>query len=250
MIYLRFEAGGRARYGLLEGNSAAEISKSYFGSFKKTGKKFSLSKLKLLAPCKPSKIIAMGLNYVEHARELKMPLPLAPLFFLKAPSAAIGPGDTIVSPAVSKRVEYEGELAVVIGKKAKDVTAAKAKEYILGYTCFNDVTARDLQRVDGQWARSKSFDTFAPLGPWIAGGIDADNLRIETFVNGRRKQGSNTCGLLFKVDEIVSYVSRMMTLMPGDLIATGTPPGVGPLKHGDRVEVKIQKIGTLSNDVI
>jgi len=250
MIYLRFEYDGRARYGLLEGKTAVEISGSYFGSFKSTGRRFPLSRVKLLIPCKPSKIIAMGLNYIEHARELKMPIPLQPLFFLKAPSAAAGPGENIVCPGVSRRVDYEGELAVVIKKKAKDVPVGKAGDYILGYTCFNDVTARDLQDTDGQWARSKSFDTFAPIGPWIAGGIGTDNLNIETLVNGRKKQDSNTSGLIFKVDEIVSYVSRMMTLLPGDVIATGTPPGVGPLKPGDKVEVRIQKIGTLGNKVV
>ncbi len=250
MRYLRFEAAGRVHYGILEGKTAAEITSNYFGNFKKTGKKFPLSKVRLLAPCHPSKIIAMGLNYIEHARELKMPIPMRPLFFLKAPSALVGTGDAIVRPAVSKRVDYEGELAIVIKKKAKDVIPSKAKEYVLGYTCFNDVTARDLQDLDGQWARSKSFDTFAPIGPWIVDGIDADNLKLETLVNGKVKQRSSTSDLIFKVDEIVSYVSRMMTLMPGDIIATGTPPGVGPLNSGDKVEVRIQKIGVLLNKVV
>ena len=250
MIYLRFTAGGRARYGLLDGKEVAEISSSYFGSFKKTGKIFPLSKIRLLMPCHPSKIVAMGLNYMEHARELKMAVPARPLLFLKAPSAVTGPNDKIVRPKVSKRVDYEGELAVVIKKKAKDVTPSKTKEYILGYTCFNDVTARDLQDLDGQWARSKSFDTFAPIGPWITSGIDADGLKIETLVNGKIKQESNTSNLIFKIDEMVSYVSKMMTLMPGDVIATGTPPGVGPLRSGDKVEVRIQKIGTLLNKVV
>jgi 2-keto-4-pentenoate hydratase/2-oxohepta-3-ene-1,7-dioic acid hydratase in catechol pathway len=250
MIYLRFEAGGRAGYGVLEGKTVCEISSSYFGKFKKTGKKFSLSKVKLIAPCQPSKIVAMGLNYKIHAGELKMPLPAKPLFFLKASSALIGPDEAIVLPRISRRVDYEAELAVVIGKKAKNVRRSKVKKYILGYTCFNDVTARDLQNADGQWARSKSFDTFAPVGPWIVGGIDAGRLKIQSLVNGIVKQNSDTSELIFKVDAIVSYVSRMMTLLPGDIVATGTPHGVGSLHAGDKVEVKIDKIGTLSNGVV
>jgi len=250
MIYIRFEAEGHHKYGILEGKTVCEISSNYFGKFVKTGKKFKLSRVKLIVPCHPSKIVAMGLNYCDHARELRMPLPLKPLFFLKAPSALIGPNETIVYPRVSKRVDYEAELAVVIKKKAKDVPPSKAKDYILGYTCFNDVTARDLQDEDGQWARSKSFDTFAPIGPWIVDGIDAGNLKIQSFVNGKLKQNSNTSELIFKVDEIVSYVSRMMTLMPGDVIATGTPHGVGAVKSGDKVEIRISKIGSLLNKVI
>lgn len=249
MIYLRFETEGRARYGLLQGKTVSELAASYFGKYEKTGKKYRLSKVRLLMPCHPSKIVAMGLNYSDHARELKMPMPLEPLFFLKAPSAAIGPDDAIICPSISKRVDYEAELAVVIKKKAKDVPPSKASGYILGYTCFNDVTARDLQDSDGQWARSKSFDTFAPIGPWIVGGIEPGGLRIQSLVNGKVKQDSNTSELIFKVDEIVSYVSRMMTLYPGDIIATGTPHGVGPIRPGNTVEVRIQKVGRLSNKV-
>lgn len=250
MIYLRFEAENHAKYGVLEGKTVHEITPNFYGPFKKTGKKYPLAKVKTLIPTHPGKIIAMGLNYCDHAHELRMPIPLQPLFFLKASSAAIGPDEDIVRPSISKRVDYEAELAIVIKKKGKNISPKKAADYILGYTCFNDVTARDLQDADGQWSRSKSFDTFAPVGPYIVDGIDAANLRIETFVNGKKKQNSNTGELIFKIDEIVAFVSQVMTLMPGDVIATGTPPGVGPLVKGDRVEVRIQKIGSLKNRVI
>jgi 2-keto-4-pentenoate hydratase/2-oxohepta-3-ene-1,7-dioic acid hydratase in catechol pathway len=249
MIYLRFQAAEQARYGILEGTTVYEITPHYFGPFKKKGKKYSLSKVKVLAPCQPGKIVALGLNYIDHARELKMPLPLQPLIFLKAASAAVGPGESIVLPPVSKRVDYEGELAVVIKKKAKNVSARSAMDYVLGYTCLNDVTARDVQEADGQWARAKSYDTFAPVGPWIVDGIDPNRLKIETLVNGTVRQRSTTGELIFKIDEMISFISQVMTLLPGDVIATGTPPGIGPLKAGDTVSVRIQKIGTLSNPV-
>jgi 2-keto-4-pentenoate hydratase/2-oxohepta-3-ene-1,7-dioic acid hydratase in catechol pathway len=249
MIYVRFTAGGKSKFGILDFKTVHEIMPHFYGPFKKTGKKYPLAKVTLLPPCQPGKIVALGLNYQDHAREMKMPIPLEPLLFLKAPSAVIGPAERIVFPEMSRRVEYEAELAIVIKKKAKDVPALLAREYILGYTCFNDVTARDLQKIDGQWARSKSFDTFAPLGPWIVDDIDPQNLKIETQLNGKITQRSSTAELIFKIDEIVAFVSRVMTLLPGDVIATGTPPGVGPMKPGDRVEVRIEKIGSLINTV-
>lgn len=250
MIYLRFQVAQQVKYGVAEGKTVYEITPHYFGPFKKTGKKYPLSKVQLLAPCQPGKIVALGLNYIDHARELKMPIPLQPLIFLKASSAVIGTDESIVLPPFSKRVDYEAELAVVIKKKAKNVAAREAMEYVLGYTCFNDVTARDVQEADGQWARAKSFDTFAPLGPWIVDGIDPQRLRIETLVNNKVKQRSSTSELIFKIDEMIAFVSRSMTLMPGDVISTGTPPGVGPLAPGDKVSVRIEKIGTLANNVI
>jgi 2-keto-4-pentenoate hydratase/2-oxohepta-3-ene-1,7-dioic acid hydratase in catechol pathway len=250
MIYLRFQVEQHARYGILEGKTVYEISPGYFGPFKKTGNKYPLAKVKVLAPCQPGKIVALGLNYLDHARELKMPLPLQPLIFLKAPSAVIGPDDEIVMPVESRQVDYEAELAVVIKKKAKNVAARAAMDYVLGYTCFNDVTARDIQDADGQWARAKSYDTFAPIGPWIVDNIDPNWLKIETLVNGKCRQRSNTNEIIFKIDEMVAFVSRVMTLLPGDVITTGTPPGVGPLKSGDTVCIRIQKIGTLSNTVV
>ena len=204
--------------------------------------------VELLAPCQPSKIVCVGLNYVEHANELKMKLPLEPILFLKPPSAVIGPGAEIVVPKSSERVDYEGELGVVIGKRCKAIAADEAKKYVLGYTCFNDVTARDLQQKDGQWTRAKSFDTFAPFGPWIAC-IDPSDADIKTRVNGEVKQSSNTADLIFGVPKLVEFISNVMTLEPGDIIATGTPPGVGRLEKGDVVEVEIEGIGVLKNKV-
>ena len=202
----------------------------------------------LLPPCQPSKIICVGLNYVQHAQELNMPLPEEPILFLKPPSAILPPGGQIIYPSSSRQVDYEGELAIVIGKRCRDVPAEEAGKYILGYTCFNDVTARDLQKRDGQWTRAKSFDTFAPFGPGIAK-IDPSNASIMTRVNGRTVQNSNTSDLIFSVPRLVQFISAVMTLESGDVIATGTPPGVRQLQRGDSVEVEIEGIGILKNSV-
>jgi 2-keto-4-pentenoate hydratase/2-oxohepta-3-ene-1,7-dioic acid hydratase in catechol pathway len=213
------------------------------------GEVLALQDVQLLAPCQPSKIVCVGLNYVKHAQELKMPLPEEPILFLKPPSSILDPEGHIVYPACSSQVDYEGELAVVIGKRCKNVPAREAESHILGYTCFNDVTARDLQRRDSQWTRAKSFDTFAPFGPWIAR-IDPSDVDIETRVNGRVVQKSNTSDLIFDVPRLLEFISGVMTLEPGDVIATGTPPGVGPLQKGDCVEVEIEGIGILKNFVV
>jgi len=209
-------------------------------------RKYGIDEVSLLAPSRPSKIVCVGLNYTEHARELKMDLPSEPILFLKPPSAVINPGDKIIMPEMSSRVDYEGELGVVIGKRCRNIRAGDAQDHILGYTCFNDVTARDLQQKDGQWTRAKSFDTFAPFGPGIAV-IDPGSARIQTRVNGNIRQSSNTSDLIFNVFELVEFISRVMTLEVGDVIATGTPPGVGPLQSGDMVEVEIEGIGVLRN---
>ncbi|MDM7202678.1 MAG: fumarylacetoacetate hydrolase family protein, partial [Thermodesulfobacteriaceae bacterium] len=198
----------------------------------------------------PSKIIGVGLNYRDHAEELKMSIPKDPLLFLKPPSTIIGPEETILLPPESKEIHYEGELALVIGKYLfRPKTFSEVEEAILGYTCFNDVTARDLQRIDGQWTRSKSFNTFAPVGPFVVKNIDPVGLTIQTRVNGKVVQKSNTKELIFKPIELTYFISQIMTLCPGDLIATGTPPGVGPLQPGDTVEVEIENIGVLRNYV-
>ncbi|MDI6870695.1 MAG: fumarylacetoacetate hydrolase family protein [Bacillota bacterium] len=196
------------------------------------------------------KIVCVGLNYRDHAAELGMALPAEPVIFLKPETALIGPEEPIVYPAMSRQVDYEAELAVVIGREARNVTAAEAGRYIAGYTCFNDVTARDLQRRDVQWTRAKSFDTFAPVGKEVVRGIDPSDLLVECYVNGERRQSSSTRNLIFPVPELVSFVSRVMTLHPGDLIATGTPPGVGQLRPGDVVEVVIEGVGRLRNPVV
>lgn len=249
MIYTRYIYQGKIRYGIVKQEWIEEIFPDYFSRYKFTGERAELSKVKLLAPCQPSKIVAAGLNYRDHARELQMALPKVPVIFLKPPSAAIGPEEKIIQPAISQRVDYEAELAVVIKKETKNIFPDEAAQHILGFTCFNDITARDLQDLDGQWTRSKSFDTFAPFGPWIVDGIDPNNLKIKLFVDGQEKQTSTTANFIFSVEEIISFVSQVMTLYPGDIIATGTPAGIGPLASGNEVVVEIEDIGRLRNFV-
>jgi len=212
---------------------------------------FLLSELEMLPPAQPSKIICVGLNYKDHAGELGMPLPGKPLIFLKPPSAIVGHMGNIEYPDQAGRVDYEAELAVVIGTRCKNVRSSDAGSVILGYTCFNDVTARDIQKEDGQWTRSKSFDTFAPLGPFIKDGtMDVSDLSIKTRVNGKLRQESRTSNLIFDVPKLIEFISAIMTLEAGDVIATGTPPGVGELFVGDEVEIEIEDIGVLKNTVI
>jgi len=197
----------------------------------------------------PSKVVAVGLNYRDHARELNMELPQYPLIFMKPSTSVIGDGAEIVFPPQTKELHYEGELAIVMGARARNIPVGEARGYIAGFTCANDVTARDLQRMDGQWTRAKSFDTFCPLGPRIVNDINPAALRITTRVNGQVKQDSTTANMVFNVYDLVSFVSGIMTLLPGDVIITGTPPGVGALLPGDMVEVQIEGIGTLKNTV-
>ena len=198
---------------------------------------------------KPAKIICVGLNYRDHAKELKMAIPQYPIIFLKPPTALIFNNDPIVYPAQTKELHYEAELAIVIKDRIKNISEKEARKHILGFTCGNDVTARDLQRLDGQWTRAKSFDTFCPVGPKIVKDIDPDNLDIKLYLNGEVKQSSNTANMIFKVDCLVSFISQIMTLEPEDVILTGTPPGVGPMKVGDVVEVEVKGIGRLVNKV-
>jgi 2-keto-4-pentenoate hydratase/2-oxohepta-3-ene-1,7-dioic acid hydratase in catechol pathway len=205
---------------------------------------------RILAPVTPSKIVAIGLNYKDHAAEMNKPLPNEPLMFMKPSTAVIGPDDAIRLPPGAGAIHHEAELGVIIGKLAHHVSADKAMAYVLGFTCVNDVTARELQRKDVQYTRAKGFDTFAPIGPCIAVGLDPAALDIEGWVNGQKRQSSNTRQLIFSVREIIAFVSSVMTLLPGDVIATGTPSGVGPLAPGDRVTVKVAGIGELSNPVI
>ncbi|MBI2846738.1 MAG: fumarylacetoacetate hydrolase family protein [Chloroflexi bacterium] len=256
MKVVRFLLDGRPRYGIEEGGTIRPIRGNPYTSFRVGGSTYrlgdgayELEKAKLLAPCAPSKIVAVGLNYKSHAQETGMALPSYPLIFLKPSTAVIGPEDKILYPEASQRVDYEGELGVVIGKKASRVPKEKAKDYILGYTCFNDVTARDLQKKDGQWSRAKGFDTFAGIGPCIETELEPDNLKLETRLNGELRQSSRTSDLVFSVGELVEYISGIMTLLPGDVISTGTPSGIGPMKPGDVVQVKIEGIGTLRNHV-
>lgn len=207
--------------------------------------------LELLAPCLPSKVVCVGINYHDHAQEFNHELPDSPLLFLKPPTSVIGPGEAIVYPPYwTARVDYEAELAVVIGRRARRITPEEAPEYIFGYTCLNDVTARDLQRKDGQWTRAKSFDTFCPIGPVIARGIDVADARIESRLNGNVCQRSTTARMIFTPAQIVAFASQVMTLEPGDVIATGTPSGVGPMQPDDTIEIEIEHIGCLRNTVV
>jgi len=206
--------------------------------------------MKLLEPLRPSKIVCVGRNYREHAAELGNKMPDEPLLFLKAPSALIASGDEIVLPGASQQVEHEGELGVVIGRVARNIPSGEDPlSYVLGYTCVNDVTARDLQRKDVQFTRGKSFDTFCPAGPWIETDIDPGNVTVETRLNGEVKQKGNTADMAFPVAFLIRYISEIMTLYPGDLIATGTPAGVSKMKPGDIVEVEVEGIGILKNRV-
>ncbi len=213
------------------------------------GREYDMSEVRVLPPCTPTKIVCVGCNYVEHAKELNERIPDEPILFIKPPSSVLASGESIIYPEQAKQVDYEAELAVVIGKRTKNVKADKAKSHILGYTCFNDVTARDLQRKDIQWTRAKSFDTFSPIGPFIQTEVDPTNLNIKARLNGAVKQDSNTSDMIFNVYRLVEFVSSVMTLELGDVIATGTPPGVGPMKRGDTIEVEIDNIGVLANKV-
>jgi 2-keto-4-pentenoate hydratase/2-oxohepta-3-ene-1,7-dioic acid hydratase in catechol pathway len=255
MRIIRFSNESLVKYGILEGNIIHRLAEDPFSSFQMganyilDGTSYSLEKVKLLAPCLPSKIICLGVNYRTHAKEMSSAPPTNPLIFLKPPTAVINPDDAIMLPHNYKRVDYEGELGVVIGKKAKLISSTGISKYVLGYTCFNDVTERQIQKDDGQWTRAKGFDTFAPIGPWIETEIEADNLLLETYLNGQLRQSARTNELIFDIPTLVSFISEVMTLLPGDVIATGTPSGIGPMKPGDVVEVKIEKIGVLKNIV-
>jgi 2-keto-4-pentenoate hydratase/2-oxohepta-3-ene-1,7-dioic acid hydratase in catechol pathway len=251
MKIVRFTLAGRTGYGKLEGERIHALWNTPFDGVMETWETLSLAEATLLAPCEPSKIVALGLNYRDHAAEFGREVPDEPLIFLKPSTAVIGPEDNIVYPRMSRRVDFEAELAVVMGKTARKVSEEKALDYVLGYTCFNDVTARDLQKKDGLFTRAKSFDTFAALGPWMETEIaNPDSLTVEAYLNGERKQHSNTSNMVFGVRRLISFISRIMTLLPGDVIATGTPAGVGPMRPGDEVEIRVEGIGVLRNRVV
>ena len=253
MRIVRFEQEGRSGYGILEGEKISVLWGTPYdgGLANTTGEVMSLPEVRLLAPCEPTKIVALGLNYRDHAVEFGHPIPDEPLIFLKPSTSVIGPDEDIIYPEMSRRVDYEVELAVVISRTCRHVKAEDFRDYVLGYTCINDVTARDLQKKDGQFTRSKSFDTFAPLGPWIETEIaDPGNLTVETFLNGERRQHSSTRNMIFGVAAQVAFISRIMTLLPGDVIATGTPSGIGPMAPGDVVAIRVEGIGTLQNRLV
>ncbi|MEE9542959.1 MAG: fumarylacetoacetate hydrolase family protein [Thermodesulfobacteriota bacterium] len=261
MRIARFSIGSRVLYGVIDNESIYELKIDPFlldgpealamaarGAME--AEPVTLESVRLLAPVEPTKIVAIGLNYKAHAAEFDKELPEEPMIFLKPSTAVIGPGDKIIYPThLSHRVDYEAELAIVVGSEAKDISITESADYILGYTCFNDVTARDLQGRDSQYARSKGFDTFAPLGPWVETELDTGDLKVESYLNSELRQSASTSDMIFSVEEIFSFVSCMMTLKPGDVIATGTPSGVGKMKPGDEVEIRIDGIGSLVNGV-
>lgn len=249
MKICRFEYRGAARLGVVEGEFVTEIQGSIFHPAAPAGVVHPLAAVKLLPPCQPTKIVAIGVNYKVHARH-GYALPREPLLFLKPPSAVVGSDEDIVSPAMAGRVDFEGELGVVLGRTARRIRPEEASAFILGYTCANDVTARDIQEREGQFGRAKSFDTFAPVGPWIETELDPSDLVLETFLNGERKQCASTSDMAFAVGEIIAFLSQVMTLNPGDLIMTGTPDGMGPMSVGDTVEVRIERIGALRNRLV
>lgn len=245
MRWVRYRDGGRIFHGVIEGDSLREGIGDPFHGWRENGHAVPLARVELLAPCEPTKIVAVGLNYRDHAVEMKKALPEEPLLFIKPSTAVIGPGQQIVCPPMSKQVEFEGELALVIGRTCRRVTPGEALERVLGYTCMIDVTARDIQRREGQYTRAKGFDTFAPLGPWIETVADPSDLSVETYVNGERRQSSRTRELIFSPAFLVSFISQVMTLHPGDVVSTGTPSGVGGLDPGDVIEVRIGDVGAL-----
>jgi 2-keto-4-pentenoate hydratase/2-oxohepta-3-ene-1,7-dioic acid hydratase in catechol pathway len=251
MKIYRFKHKDKISYGVLKEDKLHVVEGSIYRKFRTAKKGIPAGDVTLLPPIMPSKIVAIGLNYKDHAMERGKALPEEPLIFLKPPTAVVGPKDIIVYPPMSKRVDFEGELAVIIKKKARGLhTEEEAQSYILGYSCFNDVTARDLQTKDVQFTRAKSFDTFAAVGPCIATDIDPSRLKVKTFLNGKLKQSGNTRNLIFSIPFLLRFVSNVMTLNPGDIITTGTPAGIGPMVPGDRVDVQIDGIGTLSNTVM
>jgi 2-keto-4-pentenoate hydratase/2-oxohepta-3-ene-1,7-dioic acid hydratase in catechol pathway len=251
----RFSHDGEVAFGVVEGaageeGEVAELAGHPFGPVAFTGRRLPLGGVRLLPPVLPSKVVAIGKNYADHATEMGGDVPEQPLLFLKPSTAVAGHGDPISYPPSSQRVDYEGELAVVIGRLCRDVPETRAAEVVLGYTCANDVTARDQQKTDGQWSRAKGYDTFCPLGPWIETDVDIADLRITTTVNGTTKQDGRTSQIVHKVPALIAYITTCMTLLPGDVILTGTPAGVGPLEIGDEVSVEIEGIGRLTNPVV
>lgn len=238
-----------ARWGWLDEDRVGEIEGDPFGTYRRSAAKLPLDSVELLAPIKPGKIVCIGRNYAAHAAEHAAEVPEVPLLFLKPPSTVIGPGDKILLPPQSERVEHEGELAIVIARRGRWVQPDEVDPMILGFTVANDVTARDIQFGDGQWTRGKGFDTFCPLGPWIELSFDPADALITTSVNGQMRQMGSTRDMIFPARQLVAFISSVMTLEPGDVIMTGTPSGVGPLVDGDEVTVEIAGIGALTNPV-
>jgi 2-keto-4-pentenoate hydratase/2-oxohepta-3-ene-1,7-dioic acid hydratase in catechol pathway len=247
---VRFRNGGRIATGVVEEDFVRPLQGTFFENPVPTGEDIPLSQVRLLAPVIPSKVVAIGKNYMEHAEEMGGKVPEEPLIFLKPSTAVIGPDDPIPYPAIAERVDPEAELGIVIGRLARRVRAEEAGKFILGYTCGNDVTARDLQARDGQWSRAKGFDGFCPLGPWVETQLDPTDVEVQCRVNGEVRQAARTSQLAFGPATLVEFITQVMTLLPGDVILTGTPAGIAPVKPGDKVEVEVEGIGVLANEVV
>ena len=249
MRIVKFYYKKRQEWGVIKEKGIRLLKNPPFKKIEYSGIVVGQRQTSFLAPAEPGKIIMVGLNYKNHAKELGMRIPKEPVIFLKPPTSITGPGRKIIYPEMVKRLDYEAELALIIKKEARNIKESKAKDYILGYTCCNDVTARDLQKRDTQWTRAKSFDTFCPLGPHIETEIQPENLAIRSYLNGRLRQNSSTSDFIFTINYLVFFISRIMTLLPGDVISTGTPHGVGRMKKGDVIEIEISGIGRLKNRV-
>jgi len=251
MRIVRYMSQDGPAFGVVEDEAVYVLQGDLFGSWNVGRRISSLDAVQILAPVVPSKIVAIGKNYLEHAQEMHSDVPEEPLIFLKPPTAIVAHLDAIVYPTISQRVDHEGELAVIIGQPCYHVEPAQARAFVLGYTCANDVTARDLQRHDDQWGRAKCFDTFCPIGPWIATQeVDPGNAHVVCEVNGELRQSANTNQMTHSVADLIAYISDIMTLLPGDVILTGTPAGIGPVVPGDLVEITVPGIGTLRNEVV
>ncbi len=257
MRIARFTVADQIAYGVVDGDTddmstltVNAIDGHPFAPFERTSARFPLSDVRLLPPVLPNKLIGIGKNYADHAREMGGEPPATPIMFLKPSTTVIGPNESVVLPEQSQQVEFEGEIAVVIGRLSREVPSERVSEVVLGYTCANDVTARDLQRSDGQWTRAKGFDTFCPLGPWIETEVDPDSLAVRTEVNGETRQSAPASDMVHSIADLVVFASSVMTLIPGDVILTGTPAGVGPLNDGDRVSVTVAGVGRLDHRVV
>ena len=250
MRYVRIDRAGFSCWGVIKGEDVLTLTKPPYEGLDYDGGKLPLCQCRLLAPCEPTKIVCVGKNYAEHAREMGSEPPGYPTLFLKGPNTLNRPDGAVHAPGFVGRLDYEGELAVVIRRHAKDVKEKDFAEFVLGYTCLNDVTARDVQQMDGQWTRGKSMDGFCPVGPWVTDEIDPAALTLTTRLNGRQVQKGFTADLITSIPKLMEFITASMSLEPGDVIATGTPSGVGPMIPGDRVEVEIEGIGILKNQVI
>lgn len=250
MKYVRIDRLGSPCWGVVKGEDVLTLTKPPYDGLEYDGGKLPLAQCRLLAPCEPTKIVCVGKNYVEHAREMGAEPPGFPVLFIKAPNTLNQQDGAVHAPDFVSRLDYEGELGVVIRRRAKNVKAKNFAEYVLGYTCLNDVTARDIQKHDGQWSRGKSMDGFCPVGPWVVDELDPSSLKVETRLNGKTVQQGNTSDFITTIPQLLEFITASMTLEPGDVVATGTPMGVGPMIPGDAVEVEIEGIGILKNQVI